>query len=251
MYHFFISPGQVREQTITIEGHDVRHIRNVLRMRPGEELLLSDGAGNDYTCMIEELSDQQVLCQILSREASGTEPSVQVYLFQGLPKSDKLEHIIQKSVELGVFRIIPVETSRSVVKYDPKKLKGKQERWQKISESAAKQSRRGIIPEVDPVTSFPEALRKARDLDLVLIPYENYKDMKATKDILQNIRPGMRIGIFVGPEGGFDAAEVEKACSEKDAGGAGAQQISLGARILRTETAPLMLLSVIMFQMEE
>ena len=251
MYHFFISPGQVREQTITIEGHDVRHIRNVLRMRPGEELLLSDGAGNDYTCTIEELSDQQVLCQILSREASGTEPSVQVYLFQGLPKSDKLEHIIQKSVELGVFRIIPVETSRSVVKYDPKKLKGKQERWQKISESAAKQSRRGIIPEVDPVTSFPEALRKARDLDLVLIPYENYKDMKATKDILQNIRPGMRIGIFVGPEGGFDAAEVEKACNEKDAGGAGAQQISLGARILRTETAPLMLLSVIMFQMEE
>ena len=201
MYHFFISPEQVREQTVTIEGHDVRHIRNVLRMRPGEELLLSDGAGNDYTCTIEELSDQQVLCQIRSREASGTEPSVQVYLFQGLPNSDKLEHIIQKSVELGVFRIIPVETARSVVKYDPKKLKGKQERWQKIAESAAKQSRRGIIPVVDPVTSFKDALRKAQDLDLVLIPYENYKDIRATKDILQKMRPGMRIGIFVGPEG--------------------------------------------------
>ena len=168
-------------------------------------------------------------------------------MFQGLAKGDKIEHVIQKSVELGAYEFIPVEMARSIVRYDGKKQKAKQERWQKIAESAAKQSRRGIIPEVKEIRPFADALRYAKDekLDLLLIPYENYKDMKATKTVLEMICPGMRVGLFVGPEGGFAPEEIEAAVE------AGGKQISLGNRILRTETAPLMLLSVLTFALEE
>lgn len=250
MYHFFVEPQQIGDEMIVIDGPDVRHIRNVLRMKPGEEVLLSDGEGHDYTCRIDSLSDQEVMCRILGREASGTEPTVQVYLFQGLPKADKLEHIIQKAVELGVHAVIPVACTRSVAKYDEKKQKSKLERWNKIAESAAKQSRRGIIPRVEGVKSFQEALDAAKEMNLVLIPYENFKDMDRTRQVLSMVQPGMKIGVFVGPEGGFEPSEVERACADRAAGGAEAEKISLGSRILRTETAPLMLLSVLMFQME-
>ena len=250
MNHFFVKAENILKEKILINGTDVNHIKNVLRMKIGEEMLLSDGEGNDYTCRIASIEENEILCDIISREASGTEPSVKFYLFQGLPKADKLEHIIQKSVELGVYEIIPVETSRCIVKYDVKKQKSKIERWQKIAESAAKQSRRGIIPQVTEIYSFKKALKYAADLDLVLIPYENYKDIQTSKDIIRSIHPGMRVGIFVGPEGGFEQSEVELACANAEEGGAKAQPISLGSRILRTETAPLMLLSVLMFQME-
>ena len=250
MNHFFVKPHQIGDDTIRIQGMDVDHIRKVLRMKKGEELLLSDGEGHDYTCAIQEIAESEICCRILKSEASGTEPSVKVWLFQGLPKADKFEHIIQKSVELGVYRIVPVKTSRSIVKYDAKKAEARKQRWQKISESAAKQSRRGIIPVVEPVSTFQEALKMAESLDMVLIPYENYKDIHKTRELLAKIKPGMQIGIFVGPEGGFEQEEVERASAEKEQGGAAAYPISLGARILRTETAPLMLLSVLLFQME-
>lgn len=281
MYHFFVKPENITEDQILIDGADVNHIKNVLRMHPGEEVLLSDGDGHDFTCSIAALDSDAVRCRILSREASGTEPSVKVYLFQGLPKADKFEHIIQKSVELGVYKIIPVETARCIVKYDPKKLSSKLERWQKISESAAKQSRRGIIPKVEQVMPLKAALQYASDLDMILIPYENYKDMTRTKEVIANIRPGMTVGIFIGPEGGFEQTEVEMVCQagqptenaascfDQDAASndfvpssklpaderiswesAKAFPISLGSRILRTETAPLMLLSVLMFNQE-
>ncbi len=245
MNHFFTAPDHIDGEKIYIEGSDVRHMRDVLRMCAGDELLISDGEGTDYVCEISVISEAQITCRIISRESSGTEPSVKFYLFQGLPKADKLEHVIQKSVELGVYRIIPTQTARSVVKYDDKKKQAKRERWQKIAESAAKQSRRGIIPEVCGITSFEEALKTAESLDMVLIPYENFKDMKSTKEIISSIRPGMNVGIFVGPEGGFETAEVDKAVK------AGAKCISLGSRILRTETAPLMLLSVLMYETEK
>lgn len=243
MHHFFINAEYVNNE-IVIRGSDVNHIRNVLRMKTGEELLLSDGSGTDYHCVIDRFADEEdaVVCRVLDQETSRSEPTVQFFLFQGLPKADKFEHIIQKAVELGVYEIIPVETARSVVKYDEKKRLAKQSRWQKIAEGAAKQSHRGIIPEVKPVMSFPEAAAYAGDLDVVLIPYENYKDMKATKEQIAKIRPGMRVGIFIGPEGGFEPSEAEFS---------GAIPISLGSRILRTETAPLMLLSVLMFALEE
>ena len=249
MNHFFVKPEDVQtnEGIICIFGNDVNHISNVLRMKPGEELLLSDGEGNDYHCRIsafEDNSEKCVVCDIIDTTTSRSESPAKIYLFQGLPKADKFEHIIQKSVELGVYEIIPVETARCVVKYDAKKQKSKGERWGKIAEGAAKQSHRGIIPEVKPVMKLTDALNYAKDLDLVLIPYENYKDIKSTKETIAKIEAGMSVGIFIGPEGGFEQSEVEAAIAE------GAVPISLGNRILRTETAPLMLLSVLTFQLE-
>ena len=245
MYHFFISPGSVDKDRAIIGGNDYNHIKNVLRMKEGEELSLSDGEGGDYLCEIESFTDDAVVCIVKEEKASAAEPAAKFYLFQGLPKQDKLEMIIQKSVELGAYEIIPVETSRCVVKYDEKKKQSKLLRWQKISESAAKQSQRAIVPEVKPVMKFKEALSYAKELDMCLIPYENYKDISATKEILKEIKPGMTVGIFIGPEGGFDEKEVCEAAAN------GARQISLGNRILRTETAPLMILSVLSFGLEK
>ena len=249
MNQFFVRPEDVRkdEGIIYIFGNDVNHISNVLRMKNGEELLLSDGEGNDYHCRIsafEENGEKCVVCEIIDTTTSRSESPAKFYLFQGLPKADKFEHIIQKSVELGVYEVIPVETSRCIVKYDAKKQKSKAERWQKIAESAAKQSHRGVIPEVKAVMKLSDALEYAKDLDMILIPYENYKDIAATKATIAKIMPGMSVGIFIGPEGGFEQAEVETAIE------ASAIPISLGNRILRTETAPLMLLSVLTFQLE-
>ena len=244
MYHFFIQPGNIAGDKVYIEGGDVNHIKNVLRMQAGEQLMVSDGEGTDYLCEIVSMSDTEVICSVLSREVSSSECSVKFYLFQGLPKSDKLEHIIQKSVELGVYEIIPVNMSRCIVKYDDKKLKSKLTRWQGIAESAAKQSHRGVIPEVKPVMKYAQALEYAKGCDMILLPYENYKDMAATKEMIEQIQPGMSVAIFIGPEGGFDPKEGEAAIA------AGAKPITLGNRILRTETAPLMLLSVLTFMLE-
>ena len=245
MYHFFTTQANIGAGRVLIEGTDVNHIKNVLRMKTGEEILVSDGEGTDYVCEIAEMADDEIICRITGEGASLSECPVRFYLFQGLPKSDKFEHIIQKSVELGVYEIIPVNTARTVVKYDDKKAKSKTERWQKIAESAAKQSRRGIIPEVRPVMTFKEAVKYAgENLSLNIIPYENFKDMKTTKEILSQIEPGMSVGIFIGPEGGLEEKEVLLANEM------GIRSISLGNRILRTETAPLMLLSVLTFALE-
>lgn len=244
MHHFFVTPEDVREKQIIITGTDVNHIKNVLRMKCGEELLVSDGQGKDYCCRIVEFSQEAVIADITEETFAGTELSAELYLFQGLPKSDKMEFIIQKAVELGVKEIIPVTTKRAVVKLDEKKAAKKTERWQAISESAAKQSRRGVIPQIHPVMRFEEALDYAGMFDVNLIPYENFKDMRETEKVLSMIRRGMKIGIFIGPEGGFDEGEVELAMSHK------VHPISLGKRILRTETAGLAILSVLMFRLD-
>lgn len=245
MHHFFVSPDAVGEEYITITGTDVNHIRNVLRMKPGEEILLSDGQGRDFCCEIDTLSENRILAKIMDDSYGGTELSSEFYLFQGLPKSDKMEMIIQKAVELGVKEVIPVATKRAVVKLDEKKAGKKIERWQAISESAAKQSRRGIIPRINQVMTFQEALDYAGSFDLNIIPYENFKDMTETKEVLDKITGNMKVGIFIGPEGGFDEAEVELAMEKK------VSPISLGKRILRTETAGMAILSVLMFRLEE
>jgi 16S rRNA (uracil1498-N3)-methyltransferase len=245
MYHFFVTPEAVGETSIAITGTDVNHIRNVLRMKAGEEILVSDGQGKDYCCELEEITEQAVTARITDHTFAGTELSAEFYLFQGLPKADKMELIIQKAVELGVKEIIPVATKRAVVKLDEKKAAKKLERWQAIAESAAKQSRRGIIPKIQNVMDFKEALQYAGNFDRNIIPYENYKDMAETRAILEQIQPGMKVGIFIGPEGGFDEAEVESAIEQN------VHPISLGRRILRTETAGMAILSVLMFRMEE
>lgn len=245
MYHFFVNQDQVGEETISITGPDVNHMKNVLRMGAGEEILVSNGVDKDYLCEIVSVSSEEVLAKILSVTEGGTELPARLYLFQGLPKSDKMELIIQKAVELGVYEIIPVETKRTVVKLDKKKEESKLKRWQAVSESAAKQSKRLIIPKVSGVLTFRQALEfSEKELDRTVIPFEHAGNMGATREILKEIQPGMSAGIFIGPEGGFEDFEVELAKAH------GAKPITLGKRILRTETAGLALLSVLSFQLE-
>ena len=244
MQHFFVTPDQVKENLIFIEGSDVNHMKNVLRMRIGEEVTISDGNNRQYLCEIREYEQEEAILHIIEETSTDTELPSKIYLFQGLPKQDKMELIVQKCVELGCFEVIPVATKRCVVKLDDKKAKKKIERWQQIAESAAKQAGRGVIPEVRDVMSFKEALKYAKDLDVVMIPYELAEGMKETKQWISDIVPGQSVGIFIGPEGGFEKEEVEAAINE------GAKAITLGKRILRTETAGLTTLSVIMFHLE-
>ena len=246
MQRFFVEPHQIDEAAhqIHIIGTDVNHISNVLRMKQGVEVWISDGGQKEYRCAIEAFSADEVLLHIIYAQEPDYELPSRIYLFQGLPKADKMELIIQKAVELGAYEIIPVETKRCVVKLDGKKAAKKVERWQQIAESAAKQSKRMLIPNVHQVLSFKEALKYAESMDIRLIPYELAKGMQETKEILAAIEQGQSIGIFIGPEGGFEEKEVEAAISE------GAKPITLGKRILRTETAGLAILSVLMFQLE-
>ncbi|MEE1314715.1 MAG: 16S rRNA (uracil(1498)-N(3))-methyltransferase [Faecalimonas sp.] len=244
MHHFFVTPQQVKETKIYIEGSDVNHIKNVLRMRIGEELQISDGANRKYLCQIETLDAEQVCARILEEQEVDTELPSRLYLFQGLPKSDKMEWIVQKAVELGVYEIIPVETKRAVVKLDAKKASKKVERWNSIAESAAKQSGRNIVPKVAELQSFAEALAYAEQLDICLIPYELAEGMEETRKQISAIQKGQSVGIFIGPEGGFDVAEVESAMHK------GVIPITLGKRILRTETAGLTTLSILMYHLE-
>lgn len=246
MYHFFVSPTQIGEKEIVIKGEDVNHIKNVLRMNTGEQISISSGQDNkEYRCEITEYDTNAVLTKIMWVEETGMELSSKIYLFQGLPKNDKMELIIQKAVELGVYEIIPVATRRAVVKLDAKKEEAKRKRWNSISTSAAKQSKRTVVPEVTRVMGFKEAVSYAGKLDIKLIPYELASGMEQTKEVINKIQKGQSIGIFIGPEGGFDESEVEAAKE------AGAMPITLGKRILRTETAGMTVLSILMFTLED
>lgn len=245
MYRFFVEEHQIEPTRIHITGSDVNHIRNVLRMKPGEEILVSAQGKLEYRCRIEELGEEEVTAVILYAMESDLELPADVYLFQGLPKGDKMEFIIQKAVELGVHEVIPVASRRCVVKLDEKKARNKTARWQGISESAAKQSKRMIVPEIHPVMNFSEALQYAKKLDLILVPYELAKGIGHTRELFASIRPGQSVGIFIGPEGGFEEEEIRQAVD------AGAMPITLGRRILRTETAGMTVLSILMYLMEE
>lgn len=244
MYHFFVTPDQIMDGYAVITGQDVNHIRNVLRMKTGEQIGIRDGISRNYVCELEEIEADKIRARILSEDLESSELPARIYLFQGLPKSDKMELIIQKAVELGVYQIIPVATRRTVVKLDKKKEESKVKRWNAIAESAAKQSGRMVIPKVTGVMTLKEAYQYADGFDRKLIPYELAEKMEETKEIISQIHPGMQIGIFIGPEGGFDVEEVEtaKAC--------GIHPITLGRRILRTETAGMTVLSILMFQLE-
>lgn len=245
MSHFFINSTQVAENQLTIVGDDVNHMKNVLRMREGEHFSAADETGRCYECSVETLDKHQIIANILESHMGETELPSKIYLFQGLPKSDKMELIIQKAVELGAYEIIPVMTRRAIVKLDAKKEASKLKRWQSIAEGAAKQSGRMLIPKISEVKSFEEALKLANELDVKLIPYECAKGMDGTREILGNIKPGMSVGIIIGPEGGFEESEVEQAKTF------GVKPITLGRRILRTETAGLTTLSILMYLLEE
>ena len=220
-------------------------MKNVLRMRIGEEVWISDGSEKEYHCTIDEFMEDCAILHILEIEEAGYELPNRIYLFQGLPKGDKMELIIQKAVELGAYSIVPVEMKRCVVKLDAKKAQKKTVRWQQISESAAKQSKRMLIPEVKSVMSWREALAFAKELDVLMVPYELAKGMRETREIISSIRAGQSVGIFIGPEGGFEEEEIQTAMEM------GAKPVTLGKRILRTETAGMTMLSVLMFTLEK
>lgn len=243
MYNFFVESGNRNGDIFIIAGADHNHIKNVLRMREGDEILISED-GKSHLCVIESIDAQTVTAKVTEENYRDTELPVKIYLFQGLPKSDKLELIIQKTVELGVFSVIPVEMHRSVVKLDEKKKESKRARWQAISESAAKQSKRNFIPEVAAPVSYKEAMAKAAEMDVFLVPYENENGMAATKEALSRIKAGAKIGVLIGPEGGFEEKEVALAME------AGGLPISLGARILRTETAAITSVGMCMLHAE-
>lgn len=249
MYRFFVLPEDIDEQEgiIRIKGEDVNHIRNVLRMKPGEEVLLTSGRQNeptDYVCAIEDFPEGEVLTKIQEKRSSEAELPSKIYLFQGLPKGDKLESIIQKSVELGVYKVIPTVMSRCVVKIDPKKAAKKTDRWNAIALSAAKQSKRGIIPGVSSPLTWKPALEAAGKLDRIIVPYEDARGISHTREVLSSVKAGESVGVFIGPEGGFSEKEIE------DLEMAGAEIVTLGHRILRTETAGPAILSMLMLHLE-
>ena len=243
MYNFFVEESARAGEAFRITGADYNHIRNVLRMHPGDVFLVSC-SGQSHLCRLESFGEDTVMAAIQEENYQDTELGVELYLFQGLPKSDKMELIIQKAVELGAAGVIPVEMKRCVVKLEEKKKKSRRERWQAIAESAAKQSKRSRIPEVGEVMSYKAAVDLAGEMDLFLLPYENERGMAATREALECIRPGMKVAILIGPEGGFDPKEVAQAAEK------GARAISLGSRILRTETAAIASVGMCMLYIE-
>lgn len=275
MYHFFAESAQLFDdgKRISISGETYNHMVNVLRMKVGEEFSVSfkdeqdslnqlkDGdspksdvqigetveegcRSKEYRFGIESITDSELIGELRFIKESGAELPSKIYLFQGLPKADKMELIIQKAVELGAYQIVPVKMKRSVVKLDEKKAASKIKRWCAISEAAAKQSKRALVPEVTMPMTFKEAVKFAESLDIKLLPYELAEGMDYTREIISEIKPGQSIGIFVGPEGGFADEEVELANDK------GFKTITMGKRILRTETAGFTMLAWLMYTLE-
>lgn len=242
MHRFFVNKENISEDSIYIDGEDVKHIVNVLRIEIGEEIEICDKAGTDYRCKIVELSKENIECEILEKYKSRGESEIEIVLFQGLPKSTKMELIVQKSTELGVKKIVPLVTSRSIVKInDRKKEEKKVERWTKIAEEAAKQSKRGIIPEISPIMSFSEMLDYLNDELMVIVPYENEEDI-GIKSVLKDCKY-KKINIIIGPEGGFSDSEIASLKAVNS------HIVTLGPRILRTETAGFTTSALVLYEL--
>lgn len=240
MANFYIDKSDITENTATITGEEAQHISRVLRMKKGDEVTLCDGEGNFYEAVLSDFSDKSVIADILSSRRAETEPEVQITIFQGVPKNPKLETIVQKATEIGVVRIVPVDTVRAVAKLDKS---AKVDRLRKIAREAAKQSKRGIIPYVDDAVSFKEAVKMAAEADLALIPYEEEREF-SLKKALSGKKP-KTVAVMIGPEGGFDKGEI---CLAKENG---IISVTLGKRILRTETAPLAVSAAILYELGE
>ncbi|MCR5273549.1 MAG: 16S rRNA (uracil(1498)-N(3))-methyltransferase [Lachnospiraceae bacterium] len=244
MYQFFVSSSQVANDSITITDGDAKHIKSVLRMKKGEVIRVSSSDMKNYLCEVDEFSGDDVLVKIKEKDIPSTELPAKIYLFQAIPKGDRMETVIEKCVELGVFEIIPVEMKNCIVKLDDKKKANRIKRYKGISEAAAKQSKRSIVPNIHDIINFKEAVSYARDVSSVMIfPYERKDGMASFEELQQKIKPGSDIAIFIGPEGGFDESEVEIAKEDMDI-------ISLGERILRTDTAAITMMSAIMLTLE-
>ncbi|MCR4924383.1 MAG: 16S rRNA (uracil(1498)-N(3))-methyltransferase [Lachnospiraceae bacterium] len=250
MYRFFVDSSHIEGKEIYIDGKDHNHIKNVLRLKEGEELsVMVEGREEEYRCEIASFEDKRVRLKLRFIKEDKLELPCRIYLFQGLPKSDKMEFIIQKAVELGVYEIIPVSMKRSVVKLEGRKKDSKVLRYNSISEAAAKQSKRAVIPRVRDIMTFKEALEycEAESIKVRLLPYELHdnKSFRETRSRLEGIDKNSSIAVFIGPEGGFDDKEAELSKSY------GFEEITLGKRILRTETAGMTILSWFVYLMEE
>lgn len=246
MYRFYVENEQISDGKIKITGSDVNHIKNVLRMEIGEKVIVCNGQGMDYYSVIEDESREEIILGIEEIKQTSSELQGKIYLFQGIPKKDKMELIIQKAVELGVYEIIPVMMKRTIVKLEDKKKELKKlERWQTIAASAAKQSGRGIIPRITETKTLTQALSYGKDLECRIVPYENAEGISKTREMIAALNSHSTVGIFIGPEGGFEEGEINQAMKE------GYSPVTLGKRILRTETAGLSILSMIMLQMEQ
>ena len=238
----FFADG-VKDGVIKITGEDAGHIFRVLRGKPGDTLTVCDGRGTDYEARITEAGASEIILEAVSQSPTQSEPKLSLTLYQALPKADKMELIIQKCVELGVYRIVPVNTERCVVKIEKNKEAKKLDRWRKISESAAKQSGRGLIPEIGSVMDFGAALKEAAQNGRAIIPYELEQD-RSLRDFLDGLSDEERAGhlaVFIGPEGGFTESEIVRATEQ------GVVPITLGKRILRTETAGMAVVANVMF----
>ncbi len=241
MAKFFVSNNLIKDDKVFIDGENANHIINALRCKIGEEIEISSGDGFDYSCKIEKIEKNIVIAKIIDCFGNDSEPNTKITLYQGLPKSEKMELIIQKCVELGVDEIVPINTDRSIVKLSGKEEK-KIARWNKISESAAKQSRRGKIPKVLSILDFSKAIDKIKQNDLNIIPYEK-EEKNTIKNIIKDFK-GKKIGIFIGPEGGFSEKEINLAMQNNII------PITLGKRILRTETAGFITTAILLYELE-
>ncbi len=245
MYRFYISKKSITGSQIAITGPDVNHIKNVLRLEKGDWIIICDGEGTDYISRITDIDSYCVNVIVEKIQDTDTELGTKLVLFQGVPKGDKMELIVQKTVELGVSEIVPVLTKRCVVKLDKGKAVKKQKRWQAIAEAAAKQSGRGIIPEVHIPVTLEKAFDIASSLEYNMIPYELQDGIGSSRKIVAEACSKKSAGIFIGPEGGFEKEEIAQAVSRK------IYPVTLGKRILRTETAGIAFISILMFAMQE
>lgn len=241
MPKFFVDKSQIFGNFIEIKGIDANHIVNVLRMSENDKIIVCDGNGTDYSCFISELSKNYVKASIAESHKNENEPNIKITLFQGIPKSDKMELVIQKCVEIGVDKIVPVMTEHTVVKLNGKEDK-KLQRWNKIAEAAAKQCGRGKIPIVEPIINFKQSVLEAKKLDNAVIPYECENKMNM-KDFINKFN-GESVGIIIGPEGGFSESEINFAKENN------IPSVTLGKRILRTETAGLVTSVILLYELE-
>lgn len=245
MHLFFAEHHNISDERIILEGTDYNHIKNVLRLKPGSKIQIKSGDNKTYLCTVGSFEDEKVLCLVDEMFIQDTELPVKVTIFQGVPKAEKMETVIQKSIELGAVKIVPVLMERSISRPDAKKAESRVKRWQTIAQAAAQQSKRSVVPEVHGMCCFTEALEMAKECDTLLMPYECAEGFDYTRKVLADIKPGTAVAVFIGPEGGISSGELEAAKE------AGAHIISLGNRILRTETAALMLMSVMIYLFEE
>lgn len=245
MPKFFTARENISENRIIIDSEDAKHIKKVLRLSEGDAVTVCDGRGIDYEAEIEKIEQNRIICTILSSSMCDTEPEVKVTLYQGLPKASKMDYIIQKTTELGISRIVPAKLSRCVVKLENSSAETKKvERWQKIAYEAAKQSGRGVVPEVSMPMTIDQIIEEIKDSDLCFVPYE-CEQVTRLKDVLSVSAMINKVSFIIGPEGGFDITEIEKLRA------AGIKTITLGRRILRTETAGEAVLAMLMYGMGE